>query len=405
MINPIISKRCDIKPLPFLVYSGTIAFLLLAGLADSIYLSVHHYLVYTDIGYESFCAISKAINCDTVSQSPYSIFLGVPVAVWGVSGYLFCLLLLPFAFHSDAGKKRMWHLIFPLSLIFSLISIIFAVISNLYIHSYCIMCIASYGINFLLLFYSWLIIRRFGEKEGIIKGFSQDIKFVFNKKRLFLSLFVPYAVLVISAFIYFPAYWNLSPPPLSANIPKGITEDGHPWIGGSEIGGSKNSELVITEFTDYLCFQCKKMHFFLRHLIEKNPGKIRLIHRHYPMDHRYNPIVKEPFHVGSGDMSLLSIYAANEGKFWEMNDVLFGVDISSEKIDIKELAEKTGLDADKLAASIFDNNIRRSLWFDIRDGLKAGITGTPAYMINGKLYLGEIPADILKKAINYSATD
>ena len=399
MINPIISKRCDIKPFPFPVYSGTIAFLLLAGLADSIYLSVHHYLVYTDIGYESFCAISRAINCDTVSQSPYSIFLGVPVAVWGVAGYCFCILLLPFAFSASAGKRRMWPLLFTISFVFSVISIIFAVISTLYIRSYCIMCILSYGINFLLLFYSWLIIRRFGEKEGIIKGFWQDIKFVFNKKRLSLSLFAPYAVLVISAFVYFPAYWNLTPPPLSANIPKGMTEDGHPWIGGSEIGGSENPELVITEFSDYLCFQCRKMHFFLRRFVEKNPGKIRLIYRHYPMDHRYNPIVKEPFHIGSGDMALLSIYAAKEGKFWEMNDMLLGVDISGKKIDIRELAEKTGLDADKLTASRFDNNIRRNLWFDIRDGLKAGITGTPAYMINGKLYLGEIPADILKKVI------
>jgi len=123
------------------------------------------------------------------------------------------------------------------------------------------------------------------------------------------------------------------------------------------------------------------------------------------MDHKYNPIVKEPFHVGSGDMSLLSIYAAKEGKFWEMNDMLFGIDISGDKIDIKELAEKTGLDNGKLALSRYDNSIRRVLWIDIKDGLKAGITGTPAYMINGKLYLGEIPADILKKASNYSATD
>jgi len=399
LINSIISKKSDIKPFPFPVYSGTIVFLLLAGFADSIYLSLHHYLVYTDIGYESFCAISKAINCDTVSQSPYSIFLGIPVAVWGVAGYLFCFLLLPFAFSADAGKNRMWRLIFTISLVFSIISITFAVISSRYIRSYCIMCILNYGINILLLFYSWLIIRRFGEKEGIIKGFWQDIKFVFNKRRLSLSLFALYAVLVISAFVYFPAYWNFTPPPLSANIPKGITEDGHPWIGGSEIGGSENTELVITEFTDYLCFQCKKMHFFLRHLVEKNPGKIKLVHRHYPMDHRYNPIVKEPFHVGSGEMSLLSIFAVKEGKFWEMNDALFGVDISGEKIDIKELAEKTGLDADKLAASIFDNNVRKSLWLDIKDGLKAGITGTPAYMINGKLYLGEIPAEILRKAI------
>jgi len=119
------------------------------------------------------------------------------------------------------------------------------------------------------------------------------------------------------------------------------------------------------------------------------------------MDHMYNPLVKEPFHAGSGDMSLLSIYAAKEGKFWEMNDALFGVDISSEKIDIKELAEKTGLDSRKLALSRYDNIIRHVLWLDIRDGLKAGITGTPAYMINGKLYMGEIPADILKKVIEY----
>jgi protein-disulfide isomerase len=228
----------------------------------------------------------------------------------------------------------------------------------------------------------------------MIEGFRQDIKFIFNKRRLSFSLFAPYAVLVMSAFVYFPAYWNLSPPPLSANVPKGITEDGYPWIGGSE-----NPEIVITEFTDYLCFQCRKMHYFLRRFVEKNPEKIRLVHRHYPMDHRYNPLVKKPFHVGSGDMSLLSIYAAKEGKFWEMNDVLLGVDISGDKIDIKELAEKTGLDNGKLALSRYDNRIRRVLWLDIRDGLKAGITGTPAYMINGKLYLGVIPPDILKKVI------
>lgn len=387
-------KNHDIKPLPFPVYAGAVFFLLLAGLADSIYLSVHHYLVYTNIEYESFCAISKAINCDTVSQSPYSIFLGIPVAVWGVAGYLFCLLLLPFACSASAGKKRMWPLFFTISLVFSVISVGFAVISTLYVRSYCIMCILSYGINFLLLFYSWMITRRFGEKEGMIEGLRQDIKFVLNKKRLFFSLYISYAVLVISLIVFFPAYWNLMPPPLSADIPKGITEDGHPWIGGSE-----KPELVITEFTDYLCFQCRKMHFMLRRLVENNPGKIRLVHRHYPMDHRYNPLVKEPFHVGSGDMSLLAIYAAKEGKFWEMNDILLGVNISGDEIDIKKLGEKTGLDAGKLASSRYENRIRRVLWLDIKDGLKAGITGTPAYMIDGNLYLGVIPADILKKGI------
>ena len=385
-----------IKPklFSFHFYYWVTLLLALAGLSDSIYLSVHHYLVYTDIGYDSFCAISKAINCDTVSQSPYSVFFGIPVAVWGVFGYCFCLLLLSFAVHSDAGKKRMWPLIFSVSFVFSLISVIFAVISNFYISSYCIMCIASYGINFLLLFYSWLIIRRFGEKEGILKGFSEDIKFILNKKAFSLSLFAPYASIVVFVFIFFPAYWNLSPPPLSANVPKGITADGHPWVGGSD-----NPELVITEYSDYLCFQCRKMHFFLRRLVDKNPLKIRLIHRHFPMDDKYNPIVKESFHVGSGDMALLAIYASSKGKFWDINDYFFSMDKSRKSVDIKELAERTGLDYRELGMAKYDNGIRQALWKDILDGLRSRVTGTPGYIIDDKLYLGEIPADILKKVI------
>lgn len=388
------SKNQNIKHLPYPVYFWTFVLLLLAGIADSIYLTVHHYLVYTDIGYESFCAISKAINCDTVSQSPYSIFSGMPVAIWGFFGYCFCILILLFARIAHAGEKRIWQLLFAISVIYSFISIIFAVVSTVYIKSYCIMCIISYGINFLLVFYSWLIIRRFGDKEGIITGLCRDFQFIVSKKKLYLSLFIPFTALLVSVNIFIPAYWNLTPPPLSANISKGITKDGHPWIGASQ-----NPELIITEYTDYLCFQCKKMHFFIRHIIEKNPDKIRLIHKHYPMDNEYNPFVKKPFHIGSGEMAILSVYALSKGKFWEMNDALFSVDKKEKLIDLYKLAQKTGLDSKELAAARYDNKIRQALWLDIKAGLKFGITGTPAYVINDKLYLGEIPADVLKNII------
>ena len=49
----------QIKPLPYPIYFWTVAALALAGLAASVYLSVSHYRVYTDIGYKSFCAISR----------------------------------------------------------------------------------------------------------------------------------------------------------------------------------------------------------------------------------------------------------------------------------------------------------------------------------------------------------
>jgi uncharacterized membrane protein len=64
----------NIKPLPFPVYIWTVATIALAGLVDAVYLAISHYRVYVDMGYKSFCAVSKAINCDTVSQAliPFS---------------------------------------------------------------------------------------------------------------------------------------------------------------------------------------------------------------------------------------------------------------------------------------------------------------------------------------------
>ena len=142
------------------------------------------------------------------------------------------------------------------------------------------------------------------------------------------------------------------------------------------------------------------MHFFLRKLVEENYDKIRLIHRHLPMDHKYNPIVKEPFHVGSGKMALFAEYAQTQGKFWEMNDILFGIASSTKFINIKKLAEKVGLDYRALSYSTKNRTIRYKVKHDIAIGMKLGINGTPGYVINDKVYLGQIPPEILNRVLD-----
>ena len=386
-------KNKRIIPLPFPFYFWTVAVLALGGVLDSVYLSISHYLVYTDIAYESFCAISRSINCDTVSQSPYSIFIGVPVPVWGIIGYTFFLFLLPFAWSKEAQKQKIWPILYFISLAFSIYSVILAYISTFYIHSYCMMCIISFGINFLLLYYTWLVRKRFS-KSGIIKGIILDIHLLWEKKKKTIPIFISTLCIIAFLIISFPSYWKFSPPVLSKSIPSGITDDGYPWI------GAENPELEITEFTDYLCFQCKKMHFFLRKLVEKNPDKIRLIHRHFPMDHKYNPIVKEKFHVGSGTMALFAEYAQTRGKFWEMNDVLFAIAGSTNVLNIKQLAEKVGIDYRALSYSTKNKMIRYKVKHDIAIGMKLGISGTPGYVINGKVYLGQIPPEILSRVLD-----
>jgi protein-disulfide isomerase/uncharacterized membrane protein len=381
-----------IHPFPFPVYHGTAILLAVAGLIDSIYLSVSHYRVYTDIGYQSFCAISKAINCDTVSQSPYSIFLNLPVPVWGIIGYSFFLFFVFVAGSKSAEKKRIWPLLFWLALVFSCYSVILALISTYIIRSYCILCIVLYAVNLLLLYYSWIIQKRFSS-SGLIKGTKEDILFLWNGKVKFILPAAAYFLTSVLAMGFYPDYWSFQPPPLRADISKGITAEGHPWI------GAEKPVLEITEFADYQCFQCKKMHFFLRQLINEHPEKIRIVHRNYPMDHKFNPIVKEPFHVGSGKMALLAVYAASKNKFWEMNDLLYSFAGKKKQISIKELAEEVGLDINELAPAINDRTTRYRLHNDIRTGNKLGISGTPAYLIGGELYLGQIPPDVINSVM------
>ncbi len=374
----------------FSAYFWVIAAIAAAGLADSVYLSISHYRNYTDISYRSFCAISKAINCDTVSQSPYAIFLGVPVPVWGVIGYAFFLGLLFLAKRRDAGRKRIWPGLFVIAAAFSSYSIILALISTFLIHSYCIMCIASYAVNLLLLYYIWLIRKRFDPGVRLMGALKQDMAYYKRHWTGTFSVLLPLGATVMAAIAFYPAYWHFSAPALRADVPTGITAEGYPWI------GARKPKLEIMEFADYQCFQCRKMHFFLRELINKYPHKIRLIQRQFPMDNRLNPLVKEPFHLNSGKMALMAEYAKFKGKFWQMNDLLFQL-AGKKYINTRKIGAKTGMDYRMLAAAFRIPALRYAVKHDIAVGIKLGIRGTPGFVIDGKVYQGNIPPEILRK--------
>ena len=382
-------NRDKTRAMPFPFYAVPVFLLALAGFFDSVYLSFSHFRVYTDLSYKSFCAISKAINCDTVSQSPYSIFLGVPVPVWGVLGYLFAIFLIIFAWKDFKHQRRGWSAFLLVASLFSTYSVILALISNYLIHSYCIMCIASYAVNLGLLTYAIIIKRRF-LPGPFLKGLADDLKFfLFSWKRaVTLGMF---GVAAAAMILWFPPYWHMNYDSLDTSLPHGMTEDGHPWIGAA------SPELTIVEYTDYMCFQCRKMHVYLRKLVEAYPEKIRLVHKHFPMDNKVNPIVKEPFHVGAAKLARIAVYAAAKGKFWETNDFLFS--IPKKDINIKAIAKAVGLEPAALAWALKSREVGAVLNRDILDGLKLGIAATPSYEINGQVYTGIIPPDVIRKVI------
>ena len=380
------------KPLPYKYYYFPVLLLVLLGLTDTLYLALSHYRNYTDITYSSFCAISKAINCDTVSQSPWSILFGMPVALWGFFGYLLYGTILMAARKKTQQQLSLWSLLFLLGFLFSLAAVYFGYVSGTKIHSYCILCILSYAISFALLIYSWLIRRRF-DNRPFLTSLAQSFSFILGNR--FLKITLPILIaLFIGIKISLPHYWKYTFPAVSEKISTGLTEDLSPWI------GAEQPTLTIEEYSDYQCFQCYKMHFMLRRLISQYPTKIRLIHRHYPMDNAVNEIiVPTPFHVGSGKMAMMAIYASFKNKFWQANDALFQLGQQKKPFNTKTLSQETGIPPGELAMATRNPKIRLLLQRDIRKGMLLHITGTPTFVINNQTYQGSIPAEILEKAI------
>ena len=373
----------------------TIQALLLSaiGFATSLYLSISHYRNYRDIGYSSFCAISKAINCDTVSQSSWSVLAGVPMAIWGMLAYaLFFLIALP-AQRNTPERRYLWEMLFVLALLYSLADIYFGYISATKIHSYCIMCLLTYAVSLTLLFLTWMIRGRFNSHtlgKGLRESFSVIRSHPFTTRSLILLVLV-----VCGLQLFLPTYWVYSYPELSEKVQMGVTEEGRPWV------GAQQPTLTIQEFTDYQCFQCGKVHLTLRHLVNAYPDTIRLVHYQYPMDENFNTVlVKQPFHTGSGDLALLAIASEKQGKFWETNDALYAIARQEiTEFNIAKFAGKLNLDASQLKKDMYSPEVVKALENDIRTGLRHNIVGTPSFIINDKMYAGHLPPEVLEKII------
>jgi uncharacterized membrane protein/protein-disulfide isomerase len=386
-------KQHTQKILPYRAYVLPFIFLALIGLLDSFYLSISHYRNYTDISYSSFCALSKAINCDTVSQSPWSIFVGIPLAQWGMLAFMLIIFIALSTSRDTPNRKMLWHVIFFLSALYILADMYFAYITVVKIHAYCVLCLLSYVVNFSLLFSSWIIRRRF-KLGSFFSGLKEGTVSIWKNKSLLLSIVLLFA-LFGCVKIFLPHYWVYELPPLSENVATGFTEDSHPWI------GARHPDVIIEEFTDYQCFQCSNMHLILRSLISKYPNKIRLIHHHYPLDNKFNPLLgNTQSHEGSGQMALLAIAAGKQNKFWQANDFLYSIARQKLKeLNIYKFAAKLGISSDKIKSDMYAQDTLKLLEQDLDKGLKNKMLGTPSFIIDGKVYQGIIPQDVFEKLL------
>lgn len=366
----------------------------LLGVAVAIELTRIHVFVHTDPSYHSVCAMSEGVNCETVAVSPYSVFAGLPVSVWGLVGYL---LMGGLALWSLS--KRRLHPTWPLGLLLVLsvfsvaTSAVLAFISATRIDSFCLFCMGSYAINTGLFIVSLIAWRQ--TRARIWDLLLGDMKALVARPVLLAVLAIGGAATLSAILWLMPSYWRT---PGWSDLPKlvsGDDESGHHWI------GARNPKLTIVEFSDYECPHCRAAHKAMRVLAAKHPEKIRLVHRHLPLDMACHPGLGRPFHARACLFAEAAECAGVQGRFWEMNDALFSIQetVKTEDVDPVELAVRLGLNRSDFKRCLESHATAERIAVDVKESMSRKLTGTPSFLVGERLFMGRIPEAELEQLL------
>ena len=109
-------------------------------------------------------------------------------------------------------------------------------------------------------------------------------------------------------------------------------------------------------------------------------------------------------HQNAMNAAIASEAANNQGKFWQYHDKLFANQQKLTPDDLKQYAKDLGLDPAKFEADMASAAIKQKISADMQEVNAIGITGTPAFLINGHYLSGNQPFDGFARVINAELT-
>jgi len=159
---------------------------------------------------------------------------------------------------------------------------------------------------------------------------------------------------------------------------------------GRPTRGPAGAPIEMIEFSDFQCPFCLRAFPTVRQVLDTYGTRVRLVYRHFPL----------PNHPNARPAAEAAECAAVQGKFWEYHDRLFADQSKLSDGDLKKTAADIGLDATKFNACVDSHETRSAVEADVAAGTEAGINGTPAFFVNGRLISGSQPFDVFKRVID-----
>lgn len=161
-------------------------------------------------------------------------------------------------------------------------------------------------------------------------------------------------------------------------------------VEGHASKGEKDAPIQLVEFSDFECPFCARAHPTIQQVLSAYGDKIRFVYRHYPL----------PNHPNAKPAAEASACALEQDRFWPFHDRLFANTSKLAESDLKAHAASAGLDMAKFTACVESRKYKAQVERDITEAGGAGVTGTPAFFINGRPLEGAQPLEVFKRVID-----
>jgi protein-disulfide isomerase len=159
---------------------------------------------------------------------------------------------------------------------------------------------------------------------------------------------------------------------------------------GRPARGPAHAPIEMIEFSDFQCPYCLRANPVVTQVLNTYGDRIRFVYRHYPL----------PNHPNARPAAEAAQCANEQGQFWPYHDRLFALDGRLSDAELKQSAAALGLDASAFNTCVDTHKYKSDVDADVAAGDEAGVSGTPAFFINGRVLTGAQPFDAFKRIID-----
>jgi len=203
--------------------------------------------------------------------------------------------------------------------------------------------------------------------------------------------YAAFGVLVVAGAAWI---WSSRGGPEAVEVgPLPVTATSFPgWVLGSD-----SAPVEITEFADFECAACAHFAILTAPDVRKRlvaTGRVRLRFRDFPIQgHLYSPVAHQA-----------GACAGEQGKFWEMADLIFfhqttWVQEGRPDKAFEDYAKQLGLNMDQYRSCMKERRHAGDIEASRQAGLQLGVNATPSFVIGGLLVAGALPYDSIARLV------